>query len=622
MNINRGDDRFLFFNAVLKNGRSLNAGRGNLFAAKLHSANTDGLQIISDFKNLPKNEEIVLRVGAGDDKQDTSTVPFKLEDVIGLEVKAPSTVESVDDFVIGYNGLDEDTAINVIEGEYQNHEIVVSNGLTPYYSGNKDLVFPFKIFRKEGETNQEAVERAVDHLNNIEFGAGNKLSDIVKVSTVNSENEELTSQNADVYKNWTLDLTSYTNLEVQVATDYNAGLEGFIQGQYDFKVKEDGQGVFVAVVPEGITPESLKIKSGNVTQECDCPDGYTTTESGELYSIKVNDTQVNVENALTTASVDFKEMKAMAESETNKTYMFLVDDKFEVADVDLEGAQITYLGNIEEFCTTESEVEFDWIEGEECYASVEEYTITIPHDRCGEKHTGILKATYGESVEEVATAGCQTKYKLEVMTNIVCDECDPAFLEAFKSDAPLPYGEYKWKKENKEYSEDALMGIRITGKRFDSNMPQKFFGKSKFFRDSTTLQINTDVCNEYTFGQEDICAGDTALTVLSTKKTLENMGYDLAHFEKEARRYFQATPADTNALEQYFTGTESLIDLNAQYIVYTLKVRRAVNQGNNIAPKVEVFNYKIPQKIGFQKDVEELLNSIATSNGVSPVKAM
>lgn len=621
MKINRADDRILFHNRVLTTGRSGQAGKGNLYVAKFHTANKEGLEIISDFKNLPKDHKIAIQVATGNDEQNASTVPFSLSEVVGLKVNVPDTRQKVDEFVIGYNGLDEDSAIDVVEGEYQNHEIVLSDGLTNVYSANQETSFPFRIFRNKGETNQQAVERAVEYLQKLTFGDGNKLSDLVDISTVNSENEELTPDNSTPYNRWTLDLSSYTDTEVNIATGYNGGLLGFVKGAYNFKVVEDAPGQYSAVLPATVEEvDPLTIRTGSAEKNCECPNGYTSTETGYLYAIKTSDDKDTVTEAL--EDVSPKDLQEFNKDGDKKLYMFLVDETFDITEIDLVGAEIEELGHKDLYCTKEGSLEFSWVKGETCFAKTDTYTINIEHDECGNTHEDILKKIYGDGVTLVKTAGCQSKYSLDVITNIVCNECDPIYIDTFRSEAPEDFEGHRWKKVAKEYSKDALMGIRIKGKLFNSDLPDALFGKSKFFNESTRIFVNVDVCDEYTFNQEDLCASNTALTVLSTKTYLKNKGYDLVYLENEARRYFNDEKAKQSNMEQYFRNTESLVDLNAQYIIYNLQVRRVVNQGNSVAPKVESFNYLIPEKIGFQENIENLLNSLATASGIAPVKAL
>lgn len=630
MNINRGDDRYLTYNKVIKEGRSFNKGKGNLMAVKFHTANKQGLEVISDFTNLPKDHKIAIQVAQdqavtdarGVDNRPASTVDFTLKDVMGVEVSVPSKVQAVDDFIIGYDGLDEDSALFVEEGSHKNFEIVVSGGQTDLYSASKENVFPFTISRAEGETMQEAVQRAVQDIKDMRFQDYNNLTDLIKVSTVDSTKTtpgaEATKQNF-----WHLDLRDSEDGAIRIATDYNENLLGYIQGDYDFPIKQTEDGKFVMVLPDTeATVEDFVIPTANATQDCECPEGYEPNTPGELYSIKSINNGNDVETAIAGVSPIADSFQEVDSDGEYKMYMFLTEEEFDITEIDIPGIEVKHLGHTDQFCEKADAMTFTWVKGEECYITEEEYTIIVPHDRCGEKHLDVLQAEYGEGVEEVETANCATKYSLKVATNVLCEECSPILLGEFESEAPEAFGPYKWKKEAVEFDADALMGIRITGKEFNSNAPERYFGKMKFFNDSTRLSINTDVCDEYSYG-EDLCDGsETKLTVLSLATTLENKGYDLMYFENESRNYFYGRDPKANKMEQYFTGTESLLEPNAQYIVHTLKVQKTINQGNNIAPKVENFNYKFPSKFGHHADIEELLNKLAAANGKTPVKAL
>src|SRR5690606_26016472 len=95
-------------------------------------------------------------------------------------------------------------------------------------------------------------------------------------------------------------------------------------------------------------------------------------------------------------------------------------------------------------------------------ANTEDYVLpTISND------SGNLNGSVGEPTETPipVAGGCQTVYETTVITNIVCEDCDPIFTDLFVSEAPEPFEMVDWVKEAKTYSDTALMGIRFRGKK-------------------------------------------------------------------------------------------------------------------------------------------------------------
>src|SRR5690606_15504394 len=77
-----------------------------------------------------------------------------------------------------------------------------------------------------------------------------------------------------------------------------------------------------------------------------------------------------------------------------------------------------------------------------------------------------LSGTVGEAVivTQDSDIACQTTYQTEILTNIVCEECDPVFRDILNSEAPEDFEFVSWEKEEKTYSPTAKMGIRFRAK--------------------------------------------------------------------------------------------------------------------------------------------------------------
>src|SRR5699024_710964 len=207
MAINRAQDRFLpLLNGnVLASGGSLNLAKGQFGIFDVKTSTKNGLARAA---TLDGDGEYQIRVGNDTRRgeKSKSTLSFKLKDVVDLKVNAPSLKKSVDEVLIGYDGLNEDTALKFEEGDNEEMTLVLEGpgvGLQGHKDSKVKLKFYFEKALGSDKTDQEIVEDAVRRMKETPTLGGQKLVDLVDITTVNSNNAELSG---DAYTYYELDV--------------------------------------------------------------------------------------------------------------------------------------------------------------------------------------------------------------------------------------------------------------------------------------------------------------------------------------------------------------------------------------------------------------------------------
>lgn len=649
MGINRGTDRFLpLLNGnVLTTGGSLNLAKGQLGIFELKNNTKNGLKAVSNFAGIPKNREFEIRVGVApisvtrtQDNKAKSTRAFRLDEVESISVYAPSLDKKVDEFFIGYDGINASTALTFEEGDNEELDIELSGegiGLMGY----TDAIANVKIYfdKEEGstETNQEIVEKAVERIKQTRLKENVPITDFITVTPINSENGALTGTSHTFY-NLTLTDGQGSNDLAEVQAQYNSDVVtrtafGAMSSTYTV-LRPTSAGA----------PSDFVAKTVSVRKPCpDCPAGYESYTAGVLYSVRIEDEGADLSTTVedlpgfVTDSV-VKQGQDAANANMGQ-YTVVVDNA--LTDVEIAAfvgtnltATVTLIQDLAALCEDADEVNVAWVAGEVCYAEEHKYTLQLKDDDCSGNRLAELQAAYPdltitiEQAEEPGNlvGGCQTVYATTVFSDIVCDECDPMLVDMFTSEAPDAFDFVDWVKAPKVYSENALMGIRIKAKETISSPSEELRDGTPFINSSIRIKVAggyaTETYNSFKTGRKRF-----NVKIISRQEELENLGGHLWPLEDRDFTYFNGHPrhrdfenGHMNEYTKQLLGEESVLKPNAQYVVYTVKVKPRTSQG--ILPNlVEDFNYQIAAEVGKHHDVEALLNSLAGAAGVDGVQA-
>ena len=639
---------------VLTSGGSLNVTEGVLAVVDNdpQALTQNGKKVVSSFVGLPKHKDFQILLGKKDlpvtrstDNKPYASLPFKLSEVVDLKVFAPKSVGvKVDDFIVGFNGIDgteltlKNTSSSVIEltlcGEpmlqlgYKTGEVTVAVTLqAPYVDSDGNVL--------EGEfaTMQERVEYAVKEFQRMTLLGGAPITDYVDIIAVNSENGALSG-------------TAYTfrSLTVTDAGDSNAFAR--VQAQYPtYKVVKtdrigDEKSVYTVLVPSATVLADFEITSAGSVKTCeDCPSGFTATDAGFVYHITVEDDGADLSTTVdniagyVSGSISRKGNVDGVGIYTLVTEEAVTDAEiatFKASTAVLGTSVVTFVGEVSAICTPDAVVdEIAWVLGNTCYATTKTFELTVADDDCGNARLAEIQSAYPNLTiavkldeDDVPVNNlCQTTYTTTIATNIVCEECSNEFRDLFTAEAPGNFGQTAWTLVTANaFNEDAKMGIRFRGKEF------KMIG-SEYFRDdmpmywtSTKLKV---AGGQPTFVAESWNNQDKPykITVLSIAADPEAFGAQLWQTEDESRFYFDGLPRfEGNNYAKWLWGQETKLKGDAQYIDYQLTVNPI--KGYQYTPHAsEQITYRIIVEVGRHTAVESLLNAIAVGAGIPTVQA-
>lgn len=152
-----------------------------------------------------------------------STVPFKLSEIVDVKVNYPKMGVSVDEFIIGYNGINPDTALVMSNGDNEVIDITLSGeaiGMLGYPEAKVTVKLYLEAPNTGTFTMHEIVEKGVERLKNVTLVGGVPITNYIDITPVNSTNAATVTGT---------DLTFYT---LKVNDKGNHTALGLVQAQY------------------------------------------------------------------------------------------------------------------------------------------------------------------------------------------------------------------------------------------------------------------------------------------------------------------------------------------------------------------------------------------------------
>ena len=236
-----------------------------------------------------------------------------------------------------------------------------------------------------------------------------------------------------------------------------------------------------------------------------------------------------------------------------------------------------------------------------------------------------VDGTLAASVAIPERAGCQTKYITSVLSNIVCDECDPIYLDFYVTEAPESYDEIEWVEEDNSDtapSGNCKCGIRFKAKSFIIDSDESLRDITGFVETSTQIRVAAGYPEEIREGIGIIPKGVYEGKYLSRWVPRTHLAGNLRNMESEGRMYFQGLPYRKDYLGRLLRGeTSNMEDQIAQYIQYTVTVQNGTYSQGFARRHSDNINYHFFVEVGRQNDLENILNDLAANAGVSPVAA-
>lgn len=357
----------------------------------------------------------------------------------------------------------------------------------------------------------------------------------------------------------------------------------------------------------------------------------------------INVSVINSENpeTITGEGHTFYNLELTDEGDSNALGMVQAQYGLDVKRTERDGLISTYTlllptssGTPDAF-VKEDETTVAWTDGEECQATTEEFTIQLADNDAEGDRLAELEAAYPDltiAVKEVETdpvsGACQTVYTTNVTSNVVCEDCDPILRDSFETEAPRDFGIHSWVSTPAEFSETALMGIKIEGKE-TVQVPGEYLRDGVPFIDTSVRVSVAGGFRSSSYMSFTEGTGDRfPVKVLQRAEDLENLGGNLWELEDRSFTYFQGYDRHRNAdghQNEYIKallGEESVLKGNAQYITYVLTVQPKSHSQGFASKLEETFNYTIFVEVGKQEEVETLLNSLAEAAGLDEVQAI
>lgn len=640
--------------SVLKSGGSLDLSKGQIGLFGIEDTTQNGLAAFFSLKGVAKNKKFELRVGRGSEDhsssgsdKDYSTPSFTLEDVIALNVSAPVRTEPlVDDVVLGYNGIDPATTFDISKGDripiflkltgaslgllgYDCGEVVIQEDISvpncPPVNPNVANCAPCDPC--EPISCKQPIMEAIERLRDKELLGMTKLREIIDITPVFG----CTPAPAPV-------LTAYNTFCLEVCDTGDDYALSLVQMQYPgYKVKFESRSgsttKYNLVAKTGYTPAAYKQSIPSLIKGCEnCPTNYTAVEGGLVYALTIEDEGVDMSSVIESLPNAVAGTALKADGQVNGVgfYTVVLTKKLTNAQVLTFGeanptATVKYVNTVKSICTNSTITSIAWTACGTCNATVVNYTIDLPDNECGENRLEELQAAYSELVIslEGTTGGCQTRYKTSVPTNIVCDECDPIYMDYFTSEAPDSFEGHEWVEVvAAPVTDDCLCGIRFRGKLMVINPGMCDLDAMTYQEDSVKIEVSAGFQDEVVYENFPVFNDPVAVTYIQRWAPRTHVAGNMRIFEKESHTYFTGFPVHQDRMARNFLGEETLLsDGSKQVVDFELIIR----------PKVYVRRSELVYNtisfhtivlVGQEKDVEELMNNIASAAGVTPVKAL
>lgn len=636
---------------VMTNGYSTRLAKGQFgIVDKGGSPTALGMPVVNSFSTTPKNRLFELKLGIApltptrsQSNKAYSSMPFKLSEIVDIKVNAPQVGITVDEFIIGYDGINADTAIVLTNGDNEVIDITLSGeaiGMLGYPGATVTVKLHLEAPNTGTFTMHEIVEKAVLRLKDITLVGGVPITEYLTITPVNSTNT--TSVLGQAHQFFTL----------QVQDNGNHSALGLVQAAYPTHlVKREsytpgaanaGVSTYVILAPLGTVLSDFE--QVLTIQDGDCGNPDCTTRTNEI-SWSEGDTCVAKPKVFTLQLGDDCNGSRLGEvQDANSDLNVFIDSDADYQDtVYLDGSIgsiIVTLGSTSyttPFNSTLSQTADDFVTTHAAaILAATGLVVTSPGSELlfvGSQaavssivSSGTLNdGTDGISQQEgtqVTGVACQTVYKTVVFSEVVCEECSPLLRDLFVSDAPVPVGFVHWTEEATVYDEEALMGIFIKSKVNILAGSEEYRDSLPFVYSSTRLSIANQAPGMVTESFSMGTNGRFNVKLLSIATEPEAMGGQFYDMEERTRVYFENRQRLAgNNYGKLVLGQESHLKPLTQYVDYVIRIRTTRFAQSFSGEVVENFDYHILVDACNYVGVENLINSLASDANLDPVFA-
>jgi hypothetical protein len=755
MGLNRAFDRpfFVIGGNVKTSGGSLDLAKGQLALIDQSVTTANGAKVVGTAAGKPKDaKDFVLRLGIANrepnrsySNKDESTMPFSLNNIVGLKVSAPErTEQSVDEVIIGYDGMNANTAFNFKTGDsYFRLSLELKGGAVSFRGGKGDTeVVNINVEVPECDPFDNCVEcsecdgvdcktitlEAIERLKRKQLTGGLTVDQLIDITPVFSCDTPAVLEEVAY---------NYYCLEVcDTGTDAALALVEAQVGHRTVRIDRVGStSKYQILIPASeMFDDTYTQAIASLIKGCEeCPSGYDEISGGYFYAVTIEDDGADL---TATFAAAFPTAVDIIRADNNNYgvgfYTLVMPAVIPQGTIDtfLGGAAPRNTATFSKPIKIASICEWDgptrgaeWTLCGTCNVIEEIYSIVLPDTTCGETRLDELNAAYDSEVFVAKTKGtgvvvtlsgstgdfgefviegntyainfatslavtaqnfvddhaeaiydtfgitvtndgatlifaslsedwvlptyvedgltasfgaegeqlvpdrnaCQTRYTTTVISNIVCEECDPIFKDYYVTSAPESYDTVKWEKVANPTalpSRDCLCGIRFKSREFILEGDEALRDLVGFTETSTQIRVAAGYPEEIREGIGRLPKGRYEPKYLSRWIPRTHLAGNLRAFENEGRAYFRGLDYRKDYLGRLLRGeTSNMEDQSKQYVQYTLQVSH-FNHTQGFAGRInEDINYDIFVEVGLHEDVENLLNNLASAAGVPTVQA-
>ena len=476
--------KFHVVSTVLESGYDGNLAKGQLAVVKNKALKGKGKEVTADFDGMTQKDLIAFEIGevTTPNKQRTVEVPyistgfFPIGNIVDIKAYAPSNVTlKLDHIEIGYDGINESTALFIPEGKAAVMDIVVEGLVASMFFGQESFIIQKRVYRAVGESMQAVTRRLVKELNEevIPTATGwasttDVLSQFLEIGVIDSTTTTTVGVNS-VFSS----LTLVNNGDSNALADVQAQYPNYTVVQ----TARDGDNTTYTIVRPQADPALASYVKTVVDVDgkgcADCLATYSLVDGGYVYHVSIEDDGVDLTTTLAGLVTGETQLDKLGNKDGRGTYAIVMPAIMAQVAIDAiitarPEAEVKYLGEIKDVCSKTTTATTAWVAGETCVATTKGFSIIVKDNDCGATRLPELQAAYLDLVitEDGVVGGCKRKYNTTVPTNIVCPECSPIFLQPFYGEAPDNFEGISWEAVAETYDADALMGITIKGKPF------------------------------------------------------------------------------------------------------------------------------------------------------------
>jgi len=638
---------------VMTNGYSTRLAKGQFgIVDKGGSPTALGMPVVNTFSSTPKNRLFELKLGIApltptrsQSNKAYSSMPFKLSEIVDIKVNAPQVGITVDEFIIGYDGINADTAIVLTNGDNEVIDITLSGeaiGMLGYPGATVTVKLHLEAPNTGTFTMHEIVEKAVLRLKDITLVGGVPITEYLTITPVNSTNT--TSVLGQAHQFFTL----------KVQDNGNHTALGLVQAAYpDHLVKREsyipgagnaGVSTYVILAPLGTTLSNFVQTTTVQDGDCGSPDcssitrtitwsaGETCVAKPKVFTLQLGDDcngsrLGEVENAnqdlnifIDATGADYQDSIYLAGS-TGSIIVTLGSTSYTTAyNTSLSQTADDFVTNHAAAILATTGLVVTSPGSELLFVgTIEAVSSLVGSGTLYDGNDGIEQQEEGTPVTGVA---CQTVYKTVVFSEVVCEECSPLLRDLFVTEPPVPVGFVHWVEEAPVYDEEALMGIFIKSKVNILAGSEEYRDSLPFVYSSTRLSIANQAPGMVTESFSMGTNGRFNVKLLSIATEPEAMGGQFYDMEERTRVYFENRQRLAgNNYGKLVLGQESHLKPLTQYVDYVIRVRTTRFAQSFSGEVVENFDYHILVDACNYVAVENLINDLADAANLDQVFA-